>query len=72
MSKFGKNESFTPFNNSMPYYLFTTFYNLKNRTDTILHPWYGGYLTNINAYEGGVRIKIQVSRRELHTHIHLD
>ena len=53
MSKFGKNESFTPFNNSMPYYLFTTFYNLKIRTDTTLHPWYDGHLTNINACGGG-------------------
>ena len=40
---------------------------------TTAHPWYIGHSTSINAYGvWGVRAEVQVSRRELHTHIYLD
>ena len=40
---------------------------------TTAHPWCGGHLTNINACGVlGVRVGVQVSKKELYTHIHLD
>ena len=40
------------------------------RNNTIVHPWYSGHSTNIIAYGGKDRVK--VSKKEFHTHIHLD
>ena len=35
--------------------------------------WYDSHFTNISAYEvWSVRAEIQISKRELHTHIYLD
>ena len=40
---------------------------------TAVHPWCDGHSTSISAYGvWGVRAGVQVSRREFHTHIHLD
>ena len=40
---------------------------------TTAHPWCRGYSTSINTCGvWGVRAEVQVSRRELHTHIHLN
>ena len=40
---------------------------------TTAHPWCGGHLTNINDCGVlGVRVGVKVSKKELHTHIHLD
>ena len=40
---------------------------------TTTHPWYNGRSTSINVCGVvGVRARVQVSMRELHTHIHLD
>ena len=37
------------------------------------HLWYGDHFISINASEvWGVRVRVQVFRREIHTHIHLD
>ena len=41
--------------------------------NTTAHPWCGGHSTSISACGiWGVRAKVQISRREFHTHIHLD
>ena len=41
--------------------------------NTTIHPYCDGHFTSISACGvWGVRAGIQVSRRELHTHIHLD
>ena len=50
------------------------FYNTSNiPTFIIAHPWCDGHFTSINACEvWGARVGIQVSKREFHTHIHLD
>ena len=40
---------------------------------TIVHPWCDGHSTSINACRvWGIRVGDQVSRRKLHTHVHLD
>ena len=47
---------------------------------TTAHPWYGGHSISTNAcgvWEARVRVRgarvgVQVSRREVHTHLHLD
>ena len=40
---------------------------------TTAHPWCDGHSTSISAYGmWGARVRVQVSRRELHTHIYLD
>ena len=40
---------------------------------TIAHPWYGGHSTSINVCGvWGVKVRVQISRREFHKHIHLD
>ena len=42
---------------------------------TTAHPWCDGHSTSISAcgvWGVGVRAEVQVSRRELHTHIHID
>ena len=40
---------------------------------TTAHPWYGGHSISISACGvWGARDGVQVSRRELHTHIHLN
>ena len=40
---------------------------------TITYTWYNGHSTSLNACgEQGTRVKVQVFRREPHTHIHLD
>ena len=37
------------------------------------YSWYGNHFTSITAYGVlGVRVEVQVSKREFHTHIHLD
>ena len=48
-------------------------FNACGKENLELDPWYNGHSTSINAYGvWGVKAEIQVSRRELHTHIHLD
>ena len=45
--------------------------NISNKT--IAHPWYDGHSISISACEvWGVRVGVQVSKREIYTHIHLD
>jgi len=45
----------------------------KKSNVTTMHPWCGGYSTSINAYGvWRVRVGVQVSKRELHTHTRLD
>ena len=40
---------------------------------TTAHPWCDGYSTGISACGvWGARARVQISRREFHTHIHLD
>ena len=40
---------------------------------TIAHPWCDGHFTSINACGmWGIKAEIQVSMKELQTHIHLD
>ena len=40
---------------------------------TIAYPWYDGHSISISACEvWGVRVGVQVSKREIYTHIHLD
>ena len=40
---------------------------------TTAHPWCGGYSTSLDACGvWGARAGVQVSKRELHTHIYLD
>ena len=40
---------------------------------TTAHPWCGGHSTSINVCKvGGARVRVQVSKKKLHTHIHLD
>ena len=47
--------------------------HLKCKMGIVAHPWFGGYSTSIyDCGVWGVRAGIQVSRREFHTHIHLD
>ena len=42
-------------------------------SNTTVHPWCDGHSTSISTYEGwGARVGIQVFKRELHTHIHID
>ena len=39
---------------------------------TIVHPWCGGHFTSISVCTvWGVRVGVQIFRRELHTHIYL-
>ena len=46
---------------------------MENVGGTIVHPWCGGHSTSINACGvWGVRVGVQVSRREFHTYIHLN
>ena len=54
--------------------MFSKKYYFKNRLlKTTAHPWCGGHFTSINACKvWGVRVEVQVSRREFHIHIHLD
>ena len=45
----------------------------NNEVNTTAHPWCDGYSTSISTYGvWGARVGVQVSKRELHTHIHLD
>ena len=38
-----------------------------------MHLWCGGHTTNINAYGvWGVSAGVQVSKKDIHTHIHLN
>ena len=47
--------------------------NSKNNVVTIVHPWCDGHSRSISACRvWEVRAGVQVSRRELHTYIHLD
>ena len=40
---------------------------------TTAHPWCSSHSTNINFCKvRGARVGVQVSKREFHTHIHLD
>ena len=44
---------------------------LRNENTIIAHPWCDGHFTSISACEvWGVRVGIQVFKRELYTHIH--
>ena len=53
----------------MNYYLFTQ----KRFQLTTAQSWCDGHFTNISACGvWGVKVGVQVSRKELHTHIHLD
>ena len=48
-------------------------FNACGKENLELDPWCDGHSTSINAYGvWGVKVEIQVSRRELHTYIHLD
>ena len=48
-----------------------TYHRLLDHTTT--HCWCDSHFTNINAYEvWGVRVGIQVFRKEFHTYIHLN
>ena len=43
------------------------------RNTLTAHPWCSGHSTSINTCGvWGARVGVQVSRRELHTNIHLD
>ena len=44
----------------------------KNPNATIAHHWYNSHFISINTCGCEVRTGVQVSKRELHTHIHLD
>ena len=51
--------------------VFNNFFFFLNVTTT--HPWCDGHFTGISSYGvWGVRVRIQVSKMELHAHIHLD
>ena len=46
---------------------------IKQIKITTAHLWCDGHSTSISAYGvWGARVGVQVSRRETHTHIHLD
>ena len=53
---------------------YTSSYNSKNDNEVITaHLWCSGHSTSIDTYRvWGARDRVQVSRREFHTHIHLD
>ena len=41
--------------------------------NTTVHPWCDGHFTSISVYgRWGVRGRVQVFKRELYTHIHID
>ena len=41
--------------------------------DTIVYSWCDGYSTNTKfLWGGGIRIEVQVSRKKLYTHVHLN
>ena len=45
-------------------------FDFKDNICITAHSWCGGHFTNISACR--VKIGVQVSKRELYTHIHLD
>ena len=50
---------------------FSLYLEIPNITTT--HSWYDGHFTSISACEvWGPKARVQIFRRELHTHIHLD
>ena len=49
------------------------FFIIKGQDINTIHPQCGGHSTSINTYGvWGVRARVQVSRREFHTYIHLN
>ena len=54
--------------------LFCSYFSpLKWNLGIIAHPWCGDHSTSINACGvWGVRTRVQVSKREFHTHVHLN
>ena len=54
-------------------FLFLFFKCLSLLFITTAHPWRNDHSTSISVYGmWGVKVKVQVSRRKFHTHIHLD